>query len=147
MVEEERADRRNYAVDLAALNAKMDLVAQTVQSESKLLQAQIGFTDRNAAQMVKLVEDKMAIVQADVLEVKVQLAEHKEETKESFKTLRVETQKTVADVAKVAKEQNDGVNLRLTALERFQWKVIGIALGIALVTGGSAGIVANALTK
>lgn len=116
---EARGDRRNYEAQLSLLMAKVDAIGPALAAESKLLQQQIGFTDRNAAQLVRLVEEKLSAVNEKVAAV---AAQQNEDRKDFL--LGIET-----------------VQKRVMHLENFKTKLVGIALGISLASGGIAGAI------
>lgn len=117
---EHRQDRRDYGADLAGLNAKLDAVLQKVESEAKVLTQAIGFSDRNTAQLVRLVEEKLNNVKQDVKDVQ-------------------EAQSADRATFLKALEQMDD---RMKVVEHFKTKLIGVAMGVGVVSGGiSASVV------
>lgn len=124
MPEEPRPPR----VSDLAMAAKLDALADVIKSESKLLSQQIEFTDRNAAQLVRLAEEKLAGVVARVDEhIRAQGEENRE-----IKNQADEDRRTM-------KEGFEALGRRITGLENFKTKLIGIAIGISLASGGVAG--------
>lgn len=118
-------NRRSHDVQLAGLSGEIKAVATLVDTKFELLRQQIEFTDRNAGQFTSLVKDELGAIKEKVgedrtdIHARVDGLEHQMD--EGFKNMHTE----------------------VSGLKESRAKLIGIALGIAAISGGTAGFAAT----
>lgn len=131
---ERRRPNPNVEADLARLVAGVENISAKIDHTKEALAERIGFTDRNAAQMVRLVEEKLSGVERQFNELKDRQVRDRDSFDERMDRMADDFTKGI-----------EGLVTRVGLLENVKAKVVGVGIGIGVASGGTAGLVVKLL--
>ena len=95
---------------------------------------QLDYSERNAAQMVRLAEEKLTF-RFDTIDKRL------EQMEKAAEVVRVALEKKDAEIDQRMATVEDHFSNRLTKVEQFNARLVGFGFGVSVVTGGiTAGI-------
>lgn len=113
------------------------------------MQKQMDHQDRNSAQLVKLFEERM-VGRLDGLDrrldtIEAMRREEKISTEHRLSQLEEKHETRAKAIAEEAKQVAEAMAVRLTAVEKFNNRAIGVMVGVGVASGGTVAVIAKAL--
>lgn len=133
------------AVAIARIEATLDGVKK-----------QIDHQDRNTGQLVKMFEERMVSKIDDITRRLDSMEKAREDARREHQQERAEVDVRLKEleqkaldraeaIAREAKEEAKALEARMSLVEKFNQKLMGVAIGVGVASGGTFAIVAKAI--